>query len=185
MRTKRISVISWGGIAVSVIAVIFTVLSLFLFSRLNNRITSLYNDTYQVNGEVRAFAARLNEIDLALPTILENDNTNRTEHIFNILDERYSYQDSSYEIIKEHYLGDQQDIEDFRTAMIKMREHRKTAVIELAEEHDISEIMHYYDENVMIYSNAIHEILRRIENGTNARAEAIVESAHVTWNTAP
>lgn len=176
--------VALGKIVTCIFAFISAAVTFYFVAGLNERINSLYHNTYKLNGEVRAFAARLNEIDIAMPTLLESGGSETAASIIAMLNDRYEYQDGSYEALQTHYLGDPRDIEEFKTAMMEMRAARQKSVEELVNVSDLSEIMHSYEENVMPYSRAIHELLTRIENSANSRAEAIVNSARVTQNVA-
>ena len=142
MKRQTRNFLRIGTVAVCVLAIGFSVLCIYTTSSITQQANLMYEHPYQVKGETLTMRARLSEMKLFMPTILQTDYTKASD-ITGLLQERDALQDASIAFIEEKYYGDLQDLADLKAAIGALRQARLEAVKVFSGNDKLDEIMAY------------------------------------------
>lgn len=162
------------------VVLVSTGFSIYSTAKLANQIKIANENTYAVKVDIQTVRSRLLEMDLLLPTLLENDNTKQLEDIYELLKDRDILQEETIRHIRDHYLGYPKDIIDLEMAFEYVRDARLIAVDLFAEQSDKAEVAEYFANNVNPHSDTVLETLQEIEVGVDQRMELITKEARRT-----
>lgn len=181
MKRQTRNFLRIGTVAVCVLAIGFSVLCIYTTSSITQQANLMYEHPYQVKGETLTMRARLSEMKLFMPTILQTDYTKASD-ITGLLQERDALQDASIAFIEEKYYGDLQDLADLKAAIGALRQARLEAVKVFSGNDKLDEIMAYLEVHVNPHSDAADAILERIGASADYRVQLIRSQAEHTRN---
>ena len=190
IHNRKNKVKKMGIVVICTLAITLSLFSIFSIYQLRQTAAIIYEHPYTVSNEARAMRSRLLDMRGFLPNILA-DSTNSIEEVRQILENRYSMQYASIEIISQQYLGPAGDTERLLAAMqdLESTQNRELPIIfpmgreetaRYVEEHIYPKYDEVSESLDTIISFADSKIRSLEQRGAKTAAAAIVSSVVLT-----
>ena len=160
--------LSKATIIICSIAVLFAVISIFSANSMRLTTQNMYEHPYTVTNTARGMRSRLLDMKRFVNIFL-TISFKDAESTRELFDERYEIQKEAIDTIRERYLGDEEDVTALQKAMDDLIAIQEEALRLIDGRHTEEEILHFIDEQVYPYYDAVNDCLEKIIVSSDTR----------------
>lgn len=166
--------LSKATIVICAVAVLFAVASSYAMNSMRVTAQSMYEHPYTVTNTARGMRSRLMDmkrfVSIFLTTSFESEDKARV-----LFTERYAMQNEAIDIIRDCYLGSEEDVTALRNAMDDLIAIQDEA-LQFVGKHTTEDTLHFIDENVYPYYDALNDCLEKIIVSSDTRIYQLTKS---------
>lgn len=170
--------LSKATIVICAVAVLFAVASSYAMNSMRATAQSMYEHPYTVTNTARGMRSRLLDmkrfVSIFLTTSFENEDKARE-----LFEERYAMQNEAIDIIRKCYLGSEEDVTELQNAMDDLIVIQDEA-LKFVGKHTEEDILHFIDERVYPYYEALNTCLERIIVSSDTRIYQLTKNINHT-----
>ncbi|MBS6644425.1 MAG: response regulator [Clostridiaceae bacterium] len=166
---------SKAAVVICTIAVLFAAISCCAVNSMRITALNMYVHPYTVTNTARGMRSRLLDmkrfVSLFLTTSFESEEKARE-----LFEERYAMQNEAIEIIRESYLGSEEDVDALQKAMDGLIAIQDEALQFVGQKTE-KDILNFIDENVYPHYDAVNDCLEIIIVSSDKRIYELTENA--------
>ncbi len=174
---------SWGKagmVAICMLAVVFSALSIYSSNRIAEQASQIYLHPYAVKSETQVMRSRLYEMQSHLPALLTADHDESVD-LTELLSQRDRSLDQSLENIRERFLGPGEYVDELETAVNDLRHARLDVLHQVRDDDALLSILdEVVKREVDPYTQDVDLALARISDHADMRVKQFSDTAEGT-----